>query len=384
MRRIVIAVTAFVLSSALLSTSPMGSASAAGAAPIRLPSSPAGLQAPVSLPEAVDPKAPYLPQTSCHPVDMVGTVKLRELVLATYGQGGRGNISRSCTGPVSEHSEGRAWDWMIDPDDEAQTAAAADLLSWLTRDDGLNARRLGVMYLIYNKKIWSIYRSKEGWRPSSGHTDHIHVSLSWNGARGNVSFWTGKVSAVDLGPCVRFTGSYAVPRSSARTGSCPIASKALVRTRLGNRQLGSTGKTVTKGQKLLGVKATGRFDTATWKAVKAYQRAHDLPVTGALDQPTWGSMSPGSVKSRSVSGYSAARAAAYGLKHYSGSTFKRGRAHRGVVFLQRALGIPKATRNGYYDAVTLAAVTKLQAAAGLKADGAVRAEEWRALVASLR
>lgn len=373
-----------VLGAGLLSASPMRAASVAGAAPITLPASPAGLRSPVALPDAIDPKSPYLPQTSCHPVDMAGTVKLRERVLATYGQGGRGNISRGCNGVTSEHSEGRAWDWMIDPDDEAQTAAAADFLSWLTRNDGLQARRLGVMYVIYNKKIWSIYRSKEGWRPNSGHTDHIHVSLSWNGARGNVSFWTGKVSPVDLGPCVRFRGSYAVPATSARTGACPPVSKALVKTKQPNRAFGSTGKAVTHGQKLLAVPATGLFDAKTWTAVKTYQRAHDLPATGVLDQPTWASLDPAGITYRSVKGYSAARAAAYGVKKYPKAAFKRGRVHRGIVFLQTALGLPKADRNGFYDAVTLAAVKKMQKAAGLKADGAVRSEEWRALVSSLR
>lgn len=356
----------------------------AASTPIDLPAAPTGLVSPVALPAGLDPKSPYLPQAACNPVDMIGTTKLRDLVLATYGQGRHGNISRACTEGISEHSEGRAWDWMIDPKDANQTAAAADFLSWVTRKDGENARRLGIMYVIYNKKIWSIYRSTEGWRPNSGHTDHIHVSLSWNGARGNVSFWTGTVGVVDFGPCARFKGTYAAMTNTPRSTPCGAQSKLLAKTKLGSRQYGRTGDTVTKAQKLLGVATTGRFDPHTWNAVKKYQRAHDLPASGALDQPTWASLSPSSITYRSVKGYSPAKAIKYGNKHYAKSTFKRGRVHRGVVFLQTALALPAADRNGYFDAVTVAAVKKMQSAAGLKADGVVRAEEWRAMAAAIK
>lgn len=378
-RRVVVVVLTLVLGVGALAAP-----AAAGGAPIDLPSSPSGLTSAVVLPDGLDPKSPYLPQTSCSPVELAGTVKLRDLVLATYGQGGRGNIARGCTEGVSEHSEGRAWDWMIDPDDADQTAAAADFLSWVTRKDGENARRLGIMYVIYNKKIWSIYRSGEGWRPSSGHTDHIHVSLSWNGARGNVSFWTGQVGVIDYGPCVRFSGTYAVPSGTARAEACPAKSKLLARTKLGSRQYGRTGGTVKKAQGLLGLKQTGRFDATTWGSVKKYQRAHDLPVTGVLDQPTWASLSPSSVSYRAVKGYSQARAIKYGIKNYSRSTLRGGRVDRGVVFLQTALGLPRADRNGYFGAVTLAAVKKVQAKAGLRADGVVQREEWQAMADALK
>lgn len=360
------------------------SPAAAGGPPIDLPIVTTGLSSAVPLPEALDLRAPYLPQATCSPVDMPGTVRLRDLVLSTYGQGGIGNISRGCAEGVSEHSEGRAWDWMLEPKDPAQTGAAADFLSWVTANDGQNARRLGIMYVIYNKKIWSIYRSAEGWRPSSGHTDHIHVSLTWNGARGNVSFWTGKVSPLDYGPCAVFRGTYAVLTSPARTTPCPATTSRLVKTKLGTRAYGRADSTVKKGQKLLDVPQTSRFDAATWAAVKRYQRAHDLPVTGVLDQQTWASLSPSSVTYRVAKGYSKGRAARYGVKHYSKSTLKRGQGRRGIVFLQTALGLPLADRNGYFGGTTLAAVKKMQTRAGLKADGVVRGEEWKALAKALK
>lgn len=377
-RRMWIALVALVVGAGLLA-----SPAVAGDPPISLPSSPTGLKAPVDLPDEVDPASPYLPQTSCSPLDMPGALMLRDLVLETYGEGRSGAISRGCTEGVSEHSDGRAWDWMVDVDDKQEKAAAADFISWVTRNDGRNARRLGIMYVIYNKKIWAVYNTKAGWRPSYGHTDHVHVSLSWNGARGNVSFWTGEVSRTDYGPCVRFSGTYAARTGSPRTGDCPAVAPLVARTSMGDRQYGRTGGTVEKAQGLLKVARTGRFDAATWTAVRRYQRAHDIPYTGVLDQPTWASLSPGSVTYRAVKGYTKAEAIAYGIEHYSGSAITRGRVAKAVVFLQTALGLPVADRNGFYDSVTLAAVKQVQEDAGMSRDGVVRGAEWQAMADAL-
>jgi peptidoglycan hydrolase-like protein with peptidoglycan-binding domain len=357
---------------------------AVGKPPVALPSAPIGLTAPVALPATLDPVPPYQPQVSCSPVDMAGPVLLRDLVLATYGIGGRGYISSGCTDGLSEHSEGRAWDWTVNVKKPAEKAAAADFIAWLTRDDGRNARRLGVMYVIYNKKIWAVYNTKAGWRKSYGHTDHVHVSFSWNGARGNTSFWTGSVATVDHGPCVRFKGSYAAPTDTPRAAPCGAPAAALVRTSRPNRQYASTGGTVRQVQALLGVPVTSRFDTATRTAVRTYQRSHDLPATGAVDQPTWASLDRPSVRKRAVKGFSRWKAAVHGVDHYSGTTLSQGRAAKAVAVLQTALGLPVADRNGYFGTVTRAAVMKVEARAGLPADGVVRGEEWQAIRAALR
>ena len=50
------------------------------------------------------------------------------------------------------------------------------------------------MYIIYNRRIWASYRAEEGWRSYVGanpHTDHIHFSFSWAGARKQTSYWDG-------------------------------------------------------------------------------------------------------------------------------------------------------------------------------------------------
>lgn len=68
-----------------------------------------------------------------------------------------------------------------------------------------NARRLGVKYVIWRQRIWSVARSGEGWRPmedrgspTQNHMDHVHVSFEASppagGPRVNspASTWTDK------------------------------------------------------------------------------------------------------------------------------------------------------------------------------------------------
>jgi len=357
-------------------------AESAGSSPIPFPQNPKGLKAPVALPKALDPPARYLPQVSCSPRDLSGPKKLRDLVLATYKIGRKGNISRGCTEGLSEHSEGRAWDWMVNVTNAKEKAAAGHFLAWLTNNHGANARRLGVMYVIHNKKIWGIYREQEGWRTSSGHTDHIHISFSWNGARANTSFWTGKVQPVDYGPCARFAGQPAVLRSKANLSRCYTPAALVKKNVHATRMYGSRASTVKTAQGLLKVSKTGVFDAATWAAVKAFQQKHDLPWTGTLDVPTWGALTPGAVTTNVAAGYTPASAADYGLANYGSSTTAKYATGKAVLFLQTALAMPTKDRNGYFGSVTVEAVKKFQAARGLDQTGAVTRVEWQALADS--
>ena len=47
-----------------------------------------------------------------------------------------------------------------------------------------NAKSLGITYVIWNQRIWSVGRSSEGWRAmanrggdSANHKDHVHISV---------------------------------------------------------------------------------------------------------------------------------------------------------------------------------------------------------------
>jgi hypothetical protein len=153
----------------------------------------------VAAPKVTEGWAPYLPQTSCDPVVKPGTLALRTMLLAAYGGRDLG-ITRACDiGGQSEHKEGRAWDWTVSVESAYDRAAARKVFTWLLRADAKGrryamARRLGVMYIIRTRRIWGSYRAAEGWRPYVGanpHTDHVHISFSWAGARKQTSYWDG-------------------------------------------------------------------------------------------------------------------------------------------------------------------------------------------------
>jgi len=190
-----------VLSAALL---PALGTGAAVAQPV-VPRTPA-------LPVAIDAYATYQGQTTCSPTPTVGAVKLARLLTATYGAASIG-ISRSCAiGGQSEHKEGRALDWMLSARVPAQRAKVQAFITWLLAPgaDGRPAemaRRLGVMYLGWSNRFWAAYRPDAGWTDLKGcttdptklaraydttcHRNHLHISLSWEGAQAYTSFWSG-------------------------------------------------------------------------------------------------------------------------------------------------------------------------------------------------
>ena len=152
--------------------------------------------------EQIEGFARYDGQATCDPTPKIGTTALRDLLLARYPSTNSLGISRNCdVGGQSEHKEGRAFDWGADVGNAADVAAVNDFLTALFATDAQGhtfalARRMGVMYVIWNRQIWGAYSASEGWRPYDGdnpHTNHVHLSLSWAGARGETSFWSGAV-----------------------------------------------------------------------------------------------------------------------------------------------------------------------------------------------
>lgn len=147
---------------------------------------------------AIDAYARYEGQSRCAPVEQPGVVEFRALLQRHYGANG-GGIVRGChVGGRSEHKEGRAYDWMLNASNAADRRKAEAVLSWLLATDEHGnrhamARRLGIMYIIWDRQQWSAYRPDAGWQPYRGaspHTDHIHFSFSWAGARRQTSFWS--------------------------------------------------------------------------------------------------------------------------------------------------------------------------------------------------
>lgn len=158
----------------------------------------------------------YHGQDRCSPDPKPGVEAFRAQVMGAYPWTGDFGISRAChIGGQSEHKEGRAWDWAVSASSERDRSAVSDLFDWLFSKDrfgngNARARRVGVMYLIWNRRIWF---PGSGWRtycvqrrrgcisPSDGgvrhpHTDHVHFSFTWNGARRRTTFHHSKRSLV--------------------------------------------------------------------------------------------------------------------------------------------------------------------------------------------
>jgi hypothetical protein len=164
---------------------------------------------------AIEGLAAYEPQRTCDGTAKPGTLALRNLLLKDSPGTRNLGIVRGCSiGGRSEHKEGRAFDWGVSA---LRTVEKADADAFVTKvlatDEHGNrfalARRMGVMYMIWNQRIWSAYRAADGWRPYHGaspHKDHVHLSLSWAGAQGRTSFWSGNVVAVLLASAPTGTG----------------------------------------------------------------------------------------------------------------------------------------------------------------------------------
>ncbi len=168
--------------------------------------------APPSIANApVEGYARYQPQTACAPRAKPGTQALASWVVAGYG-GRYGGISRSCRGSsTSEHKEGRAFDWRLDARVRADRVRAARLLRALfatgsTGEPAELARRMGVMYVIWNDRMYAAYeqfrakpyRSSSCRRlgscsPTLRHRDHLHISLTRAGGLGRTSWYADRL-----------------------------------------------------------------------------------------------------------------------------------------------------------------------------------------------
>lgn len=173
--------------------------------------------------KAVEPYGSYQPQVSCDPVAKPGVLAFRRTIFRQFGGGDLGIVRSCASGGQSEHKEGRAWDYALNWHKKADRVRAGKVIKWLTEpvggDPARRAKRLGIMYMIWNKQIWS----SGGWRPYTGaspHRDHIHFSFTWNGATKRTSWYRGRVMPFDYGPCQRFYGRYAPRWKAPRLQPC--------------------------------------------------------------------------------------------------------------------------------------------------------------------
>ncbi len=343
----------------------------------------------VRLPAGLDAQPGYQAQVSCDPVSRAGTTALGQLLVRTYGVGTVG-YQRYCSGGgTSEHYDGRALDWMVNAAIPAQRAAGDAFAAWISAGNGANARRLGVQYVIWNARMWRAYAPQRGWTAYSGsnpHTDHVHVSLTWDGALKRTSWWTGRaLTTQDLGPCRVYAGQPAPVYSAARTTACPVPAAA-PRTSYSTWVIGQRSPQIATGQRLLSLTADGQFGPGTRAAVLAYQRSSGLPVTGALDAATWVRLTSGSSAPAPAGPDPAASGNSTGastqtarvmvitpLTAHKKTVLRPGDTGAPVSVLQRALG---RRANGQFDAATRDAVVAVQRRWGLAATGVVDLRTW--------
>lgn len=358
---------------------------------------------PSPLPTQLEALALYVAASSCDPTAKPGVVALGDLLRRTYPTTSYG-ISRTCGTdplPTSEHYDGRAMDWFTSARTKTGRARASAVISWLFAKDAAgnryaNARRLGVMYLIWNNRIWGSYRADEGWRPYSScashpekawdttcHRDHVHFSLSWEGAMARTSFWAGQVAAPDYGPCRPVDLNWAAPYRQPNPTSCPkydpvkapAGSSALTRTLYTYSGMvlrrGSTGPVVKAVQQAMGTSADGSFGPATREALLAWQVTHDVQQTGVVDAATWRALL-----------YDAAPPVAEAVRatgpltRYLGVVLRRGDRGAPVRALQRRLHVRV---SGHFNLRTKHRVQRFQRAHHLRATGVVRRATWKAL-----
>ena len=244
----------------------------------------------VELPEDVDQAAVFQRNVICDPVAKPGVIAVANLLGQAYDRPGY-TLARSCIDLRSEHYDGRAVDWQLnayDPMDRRIGDAAA---TWLTDNEGEVARRLGIQSIIWNNRSW--HASDGIWRAYAGqspHTDHIHISLTWDGANMRTSWWTGvalTAEEVDQGPCAVVGGAYAAVPQAARAEPCDLTQFWPADTGYASIRPGGQGAGLDLVQPLLDVPQTNQFDLQTREALLVWQHEQGIPQTGVLDQLTY-------------------------------------------------------------------------------------------------
>lgn len=159
----------------------------------------------------VDEPASYDAQQVCRSTPMPGTKRLAYYLMNNYPATGSLGMIRGCrVGGTSEHKDGRAFDWAADVAKPRQKAAAYDFIRKALATDAAGnehalARRMGIMYFIYNDTIWSSYRdfaprpylnsgctTKAKCSRNLRHLNHVHISLGYAGAAAQTSWYRSR------------------------------------------------------------------------------------------------------------------------------------------------------------------------------------------------
>jgi hypothetical protein len=200
----------------------------------------------------VDTPASYEPQTTCTSTPHPGTVAIARWLMRHYrGTGSMGMIRGCRVGGTSEHKDGRAFDWRANVRKPRQKRAAYDFIAKALATDARGnahalARRMGIMYIIYNDRIWSSYRdfaprpylnagckTRKRCSATLRHRNHVHISLSLAGAAAQTSWYRERnvPSEPVLHPGTREldADATAVTGLAVRATGAPVSSPYLLR-----------------------------------------------------------------------------------------------------------------------------------------------------------
>jgi hypothetical protein len=167
-----------------------------------------GGPAPAAAAEPMDPYASYDGQSTCADRVLPGTAFLLDHLVRTHPGTRSSSLLRECTEGTSEHKDGRALDWGVDAADPAEKAAADAWIEQVLATDREGnahalARRMGIMYLIWDDHIWRAYdgfqkraytacESRTECSKTARHRDHVHISLSRAGAAAQTTFYRAR------------------------------------------------------------------------------------------------------------------------------------------------------------------------------------------------
>ena len=159
--------------------------------------------------EAPEDYASYQPENACRDRPRAGTRQLAAWINKGFGGGAAVASLRRCDRSTSEHQDGRAIDWSMDARrkvDRREVRRLLDRLFAAEKGDEAHAlaRRMGIMYLIWDDQMYSAYRTggadhfeRRDYGCGCGsttqrHRDHVHISLGLPGGRGATSWYTEK------------------------------------------------------------------------------------------------------------------------------------------------------------------------------------------------
>lgn len=172
--------------------------------------------APTARAAPIEDYASWQGGTTCRPKDKPGTVFLAGWMVKRFG-GVRGGIGRACSPSTSEHEEGRAFDWGLDATKKRDRKRARLFMAKIFASDRpgnahAKARRMGVMYVIWNDRMWSAWdafepepylsagcKSEKKCSKTLRHRDHLHVSLTRRAGRGATSWFVNNMPSPGSG-----------------------------------------------------------------------------------------------------------------------------------------------------------------------------------------